>query len=205
MELISVRRVVCFTFLQLERLNPEHRAVDLEVTGKMVERYQFLKYPKTYEDFNNVKDGIAFQGGAWNGIAIDDARFFPQGLGLSTGKSTIFAEELAADIMTIWPEVGLMFSPDWVTARRHNSELVVSSSVDLCNLNPRISAVASEYFENAGPGIAGFYVDSNADTFPVQIQRLLGAPLSANQYWSQAPLSTDRHLSFLESIERVLA
>jgi hypothetical protein len=171
----------------------------------MVARYHFLKFPKTYEDFNNLKDGVAFGGGEWNGVAIEDVRFFNQGIGVSTGKSTTFAEELSADIMTVWSEVGLTFSPEWITDQKHNSELVVSSKVDLCAMNPKITAVCAKYFKNAGPGIVGFHLDENTNDFPVQIQRLNGAPLSAGQFWSQAPIPTDQHLSFLESLETALA
>ena len=206
MELIAIRRAAVLFYFQLERINPLRKAIDLDVTKLFVERYGFLKYPSTYEDYNS-DTGVFLGMGKWGDLAIQELRFFPNGVLVSTGDSTDRAEQFFADAMTVWQDVGLSFSVDWVVQRTYISQLAVKSDVDLVSVNQAIEGLVAATFSNAPTGFAAvnFFTGGSIDALPpIRLERLVGQPLGSGQFWAQAPLPTTKHIEFLEAFEKTL-
>jgi hypothetical protein len=206
-ELISVRRAAALFYFQLERTNPYRKALDRELTKLLVDRYRFLKFPQTYEEFNDQSQGVTFADGVFDGVAIQELKFFFNGVLIATGESTDVAERLFADMMTAWPEVGLVWSDDFVTNRAYASTLVVHSDIDLLAVNQTLWNIANSTFQRKPVGFGGisFYTEGNTDVVPpVRIERLQGAPLTAMQFWSQAPIQTTSHVEFITAWEQAL-
>jgi hypothetical protein len=172
----------------------------------MVEKYRFLKYPQVPADFN-VTDGITFSMGRLGDIYIDEIKIFNNGLLISTGESTTRAEEVFEDLVKLWIANGRTDPIEFIQRRVYISELAVRLDVDL-KLNALLETLVADTFSDMKPtGLRqiGYFLGGDANNPPaVVIDRLLGAPLDANQYWAQAPLATDEHVKFLESFERIL-
>ena len=178
----------------------------------MVERYHFLKFPKTFEDHaSNSEMGIAFEAGEWDGVAVDEIRFFNNGILVATGKSTEHAEALFAD-MTKWlvEDVGLIFETQMVANTNYVSQLAVRSKVALDSLlNPAVIDVAARFVEvPVGVTTLGLFTGGNVEATPIRIERLAtpgGLPPSQpNEFWTQTPFSTSRHMEFLTALESAL-
>jgi hypothetical protein len=207
-EVVSIRRAAVIFYVQLERTNPYRKAKNREITERLVGRYGFLKFPKTYEEHNDTENGVLFADGVYDGIEIPELRIFSNGFLVGTGESTDVAERLFGDMVSIWQDAGLDLSPKMVANKAYISQMVVKSDIDLLSTNPALAAVVENWFPrgNAGIGSVGIFTNGNAvdNQPPVRIERLVGMPLEAMQFWSQAPLPTVLHLSFLTRWETVL-
>jgi hypothetical protein len=175
----------------------------------LVSRYGFLKYPVTFSEYGNLEDGIAYLTGSWKGIEIEEFRIFTNGFSVATGESTDHAEALFDDLMAAWNEAGFVFRPDMVYEKRYVSQVIVRSEFAILDrINPAINKVVDEYLvprqKPSGATALWFYVEGNVDFVPIRIEREAGRPLALNQYFSQAPFPTDRHLSFLDAFEKAL-
>jgi hypothetical protein len=181
---------------------------------RLVERYGFLKSPKTYEEYNDHENGVMFADGTFDGFEVSEVRIFANGLLLTTGGSTDVAERLFADIVTVWQAVGLDLVVEMATGPNYISQLVVKSSIDLLLLNAAIDDVIENWFPKqrvtgelrgpAGIGSVGLFTRGNLEISPIRIERLSGAPVETMEFWSQAPLPTTLHMSFLTRWETVL-
>lgn len=206
-EVISIRRATVLFYVQLERTNPYRKAKDREITERLVERYGFLKFPKTYEEHNDRENGVLFADGAYNGVEISELRIFSNGFLIGTGESTDVAEKVFEDMVSVWQDAGLNLTPEMVAARSYISQLLVTSDIDLLAVNAPLAAVIENWFpkQPAGIGYIGVFTNGNVDgPPPVRIERAASMPLEAMQFWSQAPLPTALHVSLLTRWETVL-
>lgn len=206
MELVSVKRAAVLLYLQLERTNPHLKAWKRELAKLLVERYTFLKFPQTHEEFDEEEGGIAFAAGEFDGIEIVELKIFPNGLLLATGQSTETAERLFADMLPLWRRVGLILSHELVTKTTYVSQVVIHSDIDLLLMSSPIAGVIENWFP-CGSGVisVGIYTDGNVNDPPlIRIERYAREPREAMQFWAQAPLSTPLHLTLLTRWETVV-
>lgn len=207
MELIAVRGAAVLFYIQLERTNPLRKATKRELTQKLVERYGFLKFPQSYEDFNDGDKGTTFADGSFGGVEVDELKLFSNGILVGTGESTDVAERLFEDMGNAWREIGLTLTPEMVTKKVYISQLAVHSDIDILATNPGLSGVIENWFpgHQSGIGTLGIYTLANVEgPAAVRIERLVGAPVESLQFFSQAPLPTVLHVSFLTRWETVL-
>jgi hypothetical protein len=92
------------------------------------------------------------------------------------------------------------------------SQLNVRCSKPLSVLNPKLTEFAGDLSSAVGIGtfdIAAieFWPDQTQVFKPVNFsfQRKAGEPANSDRYWSQAALSTDKHLEILDKLESLLA
>jgi hypothetical protein len=184
----------------------------VHLTPKLVERYHFLKFPRTFEEHAlSSESGIAFEGGEWEGVTIDELRLFNNGILVVTGESTDRGEALFGD-MTKWfvEDLGLIFEPQMVASTIYVSQLAVRSKVALDSLlNPAVIDVAARFASGSfGLTTLGLFTGENVEATEIRIERLAtpaGLPPSQpNEFWTQAPLPTSRHLEFLTALEDAL-
>jgi hypothetical protein len=189
----------------MERTNPQRRAFGRELTKLLRERYGFLKYPQTYEEFIN-EDGILYATGSWNGVAIDELKFLSGGVVVATGESTDRAEALFHELMSLWPQIGLVFSNDFIRGVFHVSALIVHSDIDLVLMNSALVDLVAETFQTPACGFSGvnFYRAGNPSDSTIRIERAVDIPLTENQFFAQAPLPTAKHIAFMEKFEQIV-
>lgn len=189
-------------------MNPKRKALEHELTKRMVERYGFLKYPVTFEDYNPPEGGVVYGKGEFGGVSVDEVRLFNNGFLISTGESTDYAESVFTDLMALANEAGAEYRPDLLVSVTYSSGLVVRSSVDLNRaLLPGIGALLANTFPGQATGFAtmSFFAGDKLDLDAVRIERLADQPPASNEYWSHAVLKTTQHLQFLQDFERLFA
>lgn len=189
-------------------MNPKGKALDRDITERMVERYRFLKYPATHQDFSPKDGGVEFGMGVFDGVVVPEVRIFADGFFLSTGESTDRAEAMFSDLIELMVELGCEYRAEFNTALSYISEIVVRSEIDLGQrLASPIDSLVAKAFpgKHTGFGMIGIAVGENLDLDGLRIERLAGEPSSKNQYWSRATLSTANHFQLLQDLERLLA
>ncbi len=206
MELLAIRRAAVLFFMRWELMNPRGRAVHL--FPKMIEHYRFLKFPQTFEEQTNFNDGVSFQAGEWEDAAVEEIRLYINGILIVTRESTDRSEALFADMMKWWAEedTGLLFEPHMLSDKQYVSSLVVRSKVSLDHLlSSGVNEVMVKFFEStSGPLKLEFFTRGNPDVTTVRIERLAqspGLPSQPNEFWTQTPFSTTRHMEFLTELE----
>jgi hypothetical protein len=208
MEVVAIRKATVLFPLRLELMNPQRKGVLFTLVPKMIEHYRFLKYPRTFEE-TNLENGMLFEGGVWDGTAIEEVRIFMNGILIATGESTDRGEAVFNDMMTLWGnEVGLTYEPSMVGEKVYITQLVVRSGANLDQLNPAVWKILPEFFKGpTGFATVGFFTQGNTDAAPIRIERAAvaaGLPPTPDEYWTQSPLSTSRHLEFLQAFEEAL-
>jgi hypothetical protein len=190
-------------------MNPQRKGVLPDLIRKMVEHYHFLKFPVSFED-TNLDNGMVFLGGVWEDTAIEEVRIYFNGFIVATGESTDRTEAFFEEMMGWWQsELDLTFNLGMVTQKLYVSQIVVRSSVNLDQVNPAVAAVAAEFFNKpTGIGAIDFYHQGNPDATPIRFERVnqgQGIPIAWDEYWTQTPLPTSRHLEFVAAFEKALS
>lgn len=92
------------------------------------------------------------------------------------------------------------------------SQLNVKCKGDLNSLNPALAEFANQLSAASngtsfGVAAVEFWPDQTKAIKPVNFsfQRKIGEPLDSDRYWSQAPLSTDKHIELLERLEALIS
>jgi len=211
---VSLARVTVLT--NTAEYNPRNQVSIPDVVHGIVERYGFMKFPKTIEEFDLSK-GISFESGKMGGINISSVSLYHVGTVIDTGSSTKDCDAVHEDLVS-WA-MGLVGieerpAPD---RRFYLSELQFQSNLRMDALNkgftslvPRISTTVSKYarqqFDFEPVAIAAMPDLSNVKLGPTpfRIDRLSGAPFEDKKYFSSAPLPTEEHIAILEEFEKYL-
>jgi len=181
---------------------------------RIVERYQFQKFPQQFQDFDEQK-GIEFLSGKIGGEVIERLVIYNTGILIDTRSSTNASKALLEDALS-WAKstFGLNYQPEMIRRFGYVSQITFYSEVSLNELNPalqkladRLTSIVSEIhgekvqYQTSSlaihhdpltrkNGIAGLTIFPRADT-----------PFSRNKYFSEAPLPTDTHIALLEEFE----
>jgi hypothetical protein len=191
--------------------------------SRLVNQYGFLGLPKP-EDLVNVDPakGLTFSAGRFaflggREVAIDYLQVFPAGLSVTTHTNTTEADFILESILE-WAhgQFGLQFEPI-KPGIAHGSQLEVRLEKSLADLFPMLSAVGEAISENLDPwwgtklsfepAHLNFWADkSKYPLVPPQgfrLERREGIPFEQMVYYSEAPMSTDKHIQVLTTLERV--
>ncbi len=181
--------------------------------AKLVERYQFQKFPTSFPDVDESK-GIVFEEGLFGRIVIHKLTIFSQILAVETRSNTNDSRAIIDD-MSAWATsvFGLRPLSEVVRQWGYVSDLTFTSDFDilqttpLTNLAGKVSSVVSEIWKGPVqyyPLITGVGHDpltrkNNIASF--SISRRVEVPFSEHKYFSEAPLPTDLHIQFLQEYE----
>jgi hypothetical protein len=221
MQLKAITKARISALIMMEELNPRGRTFLAPITQGLLERYSFIKFPQTWEDYHPQQGGILYLQGDWNGIAIDRLEIFTGGIAVETRSSTEDSEAFIHEALT-WATKAYElteFKPDMIRRRIYSSQLTFRSDIPLLDaLHPqlpdfgeRITKMLSPTFGTPIPyktfGISfGFEPTiDNSQSSLVQIERRAGTSFSEDTYFSSAPFSTKEHLKFLADFETAIS
>ena len=191
-----------------------------DAAKKVVEEYQFLDYPKEISQFfpTEPNSPIEFRHGKIvidsKVIVVDLLQVYPAGLQVVTQTNT--SNALAAvDHIAAWGIRTFDLKLETVRAPGFYSQLHIRFEKPLPDMFPKLNAIASE-ISNKHPDVIDFRpqyelaalhfaYEPKAKIDPVifRIERVGNVSFSENLYYSDAPLSTEDHISVLEDFERV--
>lgn len=206
-----------YGLVQIEDLNADGTIYYPDVVAALVERYGFMKYPKTLEEFDESK-GIEFAGGRSGKHVIEKLMIYNSGIYIDTLADTATSESIWYQLMD-WAvaKFGLTFERDMVSRAAYVSNISFRSDIPFLALNPMLSKiakrVADEVAENFKehleytPAVVNLTFDALSTKFgvaPFSVQRREGVSFWENKYFSAAPLKTNVHIELLEQWEKAI-
>lgn len=217
MKLSAVLLARYYGLIQIDDLNPDGTVYYPEVVSALVERYGFMKFPKTLEEFDGSK-GIEFVGGKAGKYAIEKMVIYNSGIYVDTLANTTVSEAIWYDLMQ-WAvgKLGLAFRREMVSRAAYVSHVTFHSDVPVLAVNPMLSKFAKRVSDEVRanfkedlefePTTVNISFDTLSTKFGVanfSVQRREGVAFWENKYFSSAPLKTDVHLELLEEWEGML-
>lgn len=218
MQLSAVTHARYLGFVETYDLNPRGKVFFPQILTALVERCNFQKFPKEYNELDEQK-GVDFLEGKWGEVTVDKLTIYRDGILIDTRSSTTDSERIFNEVL-VWAasEFGVVYRPEMIKRKAYVSGLTFYSQIPLlAALNPalaalsdRISKAVSEIFHvdfQYEPTVITTHYDVSLKQIPVAaftIQRRLQIPFSENKYFSEAPLPTDLHWELLQDFEAAL-
>lgn len=214
MQLSAVILARVLAFVESIDLNPRGNLFLPGIVPQVVERYKFLQFPQTAEQFDETK-GIAFAGGKLGDKVIDKFVIWNSLLVLETRSSTADSKKILEEILTWGAEkFGLNYKPEMIKRFAYVSDLSFYSEVPILDVSPafaklaiRTSNVLTDIwqepvrYEPLNLSVGHDPMSRKYQIAPFTITRRAEAPFSENKYFSEAPLPTDKHLELLQEFE----
>ena len=188
----------------------------LDATKALIDRYGFMKFPQTLEEWQSA-DGAKFLHGRHGETIISQLVLYGQGLAVDTEATTDESEQILLDMIQ-WG--GAKFGITLPAPRRTDlafiSSITFVSDISLDWLHPalrvlgeRVTSVASWRTHSARYETAGITLkvdDFNMKFSPAvfSIERRVDVKFSDNTYFSTAPMPTSEHVKALEQFETAL-
>lgn len=190
--------------------------VPIDAAAKFLrERYGFMQYPKTLEEWTKT-DGAIFGYGQMDGVIIGKLTIYARGLVVETQTGTDDCERVIEDLLSsAGASLAISVSPQ-LRRKVYTSELTFVSDSLLSAINPALAALAAEVQPFVAPIVPGCNyevaaISLNVDDTnikygagPFRIERRSGVEFSENTYYSVAPMPTGAHVKALENLEAAL-
>lgn len=205
-------------YVETADLNPGGSVFFPELIQKIVERFEFQRYPQTFEETNEDK-GVEFVEGRWNGVTVDKFTIFRGALIVDTSASTADSERILDEALT-WAaiECGINYKPGMIRRKQYLSDLTFYSDISLLAVHPALlklqKTVTDQEEKYLGQRLKydlthfGLDFDHTLNPLiaaPFSIQRRGNALFSENKYFSEAALPTDVHIKLLQEFEADLS
>jgi len=213
MKLLGIQHGQAIRFLDVERGNPQ-LVYGINVAKAFEQKYGFVEGPRTVKDFD-LTNGITFLHGIFQSqIVIDKVKVYSNGLIVETKEDTDFCVAFIMDVME-WAknEIGIVLMPNKKSPDLYMSTLEVQMDADLAEPFSHFDKI-SELIENMLRSyrmplpkykVSGFqFGDVESQNTPFRFERRVGRAISANVYFSVAPLGTKDHTHLLETLERLI-
>jgi hypothetical protein len=219
LKVITARSVWLFPTVYM---NPQGKAIEMDLIQWLKRTYQFQKYPSSAFDLDSATKSLSFSGGKFkcgydeNGkeryLAVG-VSVYTDGLVVNTESSTTDGDKfLDETINSIIKEFGLI-APEQIRKAYYN-EMDVRLNEPISLLNPKLEQLASRMSElRQGPPVAFKFSgvtflpepSAQATISGLSIERKVNTAWEENIYYTRAPLQTDAHLRILEEFEALLA
>lgn len=215
MQLSAVLLARVLGYIEVFDLSPRGKVFLPEIVPEIVKKYQFQKYPKTPEEFDEAK-GIEFHEGRFEGKVIQKFVIWNSLLVLETRSDTADSRIILED-MLMWgaAELGLYYKRGMLKRFAYVSSLTFHTDVPilkpisaLTSLAERVSKEVSEvwqepiHYETSSINIGHDPLARKYGIASFTITRRAEARLADNKYFSEAPLPTGVHLKLLEQYEK---
>jgi hypothetical protein len=214
MRLLSVQLARTVWSFDVAETNPRGKNIFSDLVPTLIDTFDFKKYPEEGGDFSK---GMVFTLGSFTNRNNDEVQvgltIWSDGVAADTYSTTADSDEFLDQVVKLFPELGYSFEPPMIQRKAYNSQLLVRCEKHLSALNPRLSEFAKKLSEASGnetiiePAAIEFWPDQNQvqKTANFSFQRKSGAAFADNRYWSQAGLSTEKHLELLGDLEAILS
>jgi hypothetical protein len=217
MHLVHVNVAKSVWLFPTEGLNP--RGLDSRALLTTVkDRYAFQKAPSSPEDITQASGGLEFLGGSFDyqdqKIILTALKIFSDGIIAETKHTTDASDAVIDDALNLAVQgYGWMFNPSMIKRKAYYSELVVDGGFDISSVSnklERISGMLSDQTPKNPFRVAGLRfgvdatIDGGANIPQFVIERRAGISFASDRYFSQAPMTTDKHLQFLTEVEKIL-
>jgi hypothetical protein len=201
-------------FVETFDLSPRGQVYFPDVVSKLVERYNFQKFPQKIEEFDESK-GVEFHEGRIGNKPIQKFVIWTSLLVLETRSSTADSTQILEDMLQ-WgaANLGLNYKPGMIKRFGYVSDLTFYSDVPILSVNPALTKLAVKtsaaltdiwqepvHYEPANIAIGHDPMARKYGIAPFSITHRAESRFSENKYFSEAPLPTDMHISLLEEFE----
>jgi hypothetical protein len=202
-------------FIETADLDSRGKVFNADFVQEVVKRYKFQKFPKTFEEFDEVK-GVVFEDGKIGNKIIQKFTIFNTVLVLETRSHTNDSKQILEE-MLVWgaAKFGLNYNPGGIKRFAYVSDLTFYSGVPLLgaacpplvDLAAKTSAAITEIWQDpvlyypANLAVAHDPLSRKNGVAPFTITYRAEHKFSENKYFSEAPLPTDMHIRFLEEFE----
>jgi hypothetical protein len=202
-------------FIEYADLISGAKAPAAELVRKLVERYNFTKYPKTVEEFNLAK-GVEFLEGSADGYAIQKLAIWDTLTVIETRVHTDVSKAILEEMLS-WAakEFGLNYPYAPIKQFGYISDVTFYSDVPILDVNPAVTELARKcstalsaiwqqplVYEPYTVRVGHDPTARKNPLAPFVIEHRQEARFSENKYFSEAPLPTDMHWSLLEQFEK---
>jgi len=199
--------------MEVAETNPHGRNIFVDFIPALVNEYQFKTSPQEGGDF---KEGMKFTLGTFTKSKGDIIQvgltIWSDGVAADTYSSTDDSEEFLQDIARLLAELGYRYEPTMVRRKVFISQIFVQCTKRLKTLNPQLEAFAKKISSSAfdipfEAAAIEFWPDQTRTFKPANFsfQKRTGDAADEDRYWSQAPLSTSKHLELLQELEAILS
>ena len=213
MKLLSVGLARVAWMFDVNELNPSGKDIFTHLLPSLIEDYKFKTHPTASDD---LSQGIKFTRGEFvkeDGTVIAlNLTIFTDGIVADTFSSTTDSEAFLRVASADLPELGFAFDPEMIRKKAYLSQLTVKCSRPLHALNPKLVEFASHISSAVGETEFRFsaielWPDQTRIVKPANFsfQQKLGESPDSDRYWSQAAVSTAKHLELLDELEGLLA
>ena len=181
----------------------------------LVDRYNFLSFPKESKDFDLSDKGVRFEEGKSDGITIESLVIYDGALLVDTLSSTDDSKRILLEMLN-WGRdtLGLTYSADMLTKWGYISQILFYSEIPLLrhmsspiqSLAEKTSAVMESLWSGLKyePTNISIGHDPGARKHQIAsffIQHRVNSRFEEDKYFSEAPLPTHLHIQFLEEFE----
>lgn len=183
-----------------------------DIVAVMREKYRFVEYPKTADEY--AKE-VSLSYGYFENSVIDKVTIFNDGILISCSENTVKIDIMLNDIIH-WMSDLFNIRLDQLKKRSfYNSKIEIglddraSDFVDrFCAVSKMLDRFVAAHGMLASPYAAsslGFYASEAGGPTPGRflIEPRAGAPLIENRFFSEAPVTTDEHITLIEALENL--
>ena len=212
MKLLSVQLARAIWLADANEFNPRGLNMFAQLVPIWVERYGFKVYPKMGDD---PSDGMKFSQGEFKSEALEplvvSATVYNDGIIADTFASTKDSEDFLDEMLKSLPEFGLVYEPEMIRQKHYLSQVFIRTSARVVAVSEKLNMLASKVSETSGQpfylGAFEFWPDQTQSRKPANFsfQKKTGSSPADDRYWSQAPLSTNKHLEMLQELESILS
>lgn len=213
MKLSAVILAKTLAYIEIADLNATGKLFYPEVVKAIAERYRFERLPKIEE---RDEKGLIFEEGKIGNKVISKLTIFQALIVLETRSNTSDSKQLIEELL-LWSaaKFDLTYNPNSIKRYAYISDLTFYSDVPLLGaackplleLASKTSAALTEIWQEpvqyypANIAIGHDPMTRSHSIAPFVITHRAESRFSENKYFSEAPLPTDMHISFLEEFE----
>ncbi len=219
LKVITARSIWIFP---ISYLNPQGKAIDIDLIEWLKKTYRFQKYPSSAFDLDKDTQTLNFSGGKFKAEDKDIGKeqyfavglsIYNDGLVVNTESSTNISDKFLEEVIhSAVKKFGLVY-PGEINKRFYYSEMDVRLDRAINLFNPKLETLANRISElRHGKSVA--YEFSGVSFLPepqaqatvaaFSIERKINTEWPENKYFTRAPLQTDAHLQVLKEFEEAL-
>ena len=218
MQVVAVAKARAVALIDIDELNLRGTVRFSDIVAPLVDTFHFEKFPTSKEEFDPDK-GVRFESGKFGELTISLLNIFPGLITLESLSNTDDSRNILEHILE-WAakNVGLTYSSGMIKRWGYISQLIFYSDYPLLQMmSPSLNKLAKKttdvvdglfgeglVYEVSKIIVGHDPLKRQGSIAGVSIEHRANTLFSANKFFSEAPLPTDAHISFLQELEQDL-